>query len=244
MNTDYLFLFLIPVVAFLYASVGHGGASGYLALMVLFGISPVLMKPSALVLNLFVSAISFVQYYRKEYFDWKILWPFIVLSIPLSFMGAQIEINTYTYKVILAGCLTIAALRIVGFSTHKENEKVKEVNRISAFFIGGGIGFISGIIGIGGGILLSPVLLLLNWANMKQTAAISAAFIFLNSLSGLWGASLSAQSFSSDIYLWTVLALAGGTVGAWYGSHRFNIRVLKYVLCVVLIFACVKLVMG
>src|SRR5687767_9760065 len=114
-NYEILFLALIPVVAFLYASVGHGGASGYLALMVLFGISPLLMKPSALVLNIFVSAIAFIQYYRQGHFRWKILLPFILLSIPLSFLGARIPIETQTYKLILAGCLVIATLRILGF---------------------------------------------------------------------------------------------------------------------------------
>src|ERR1017187_5194387 len=99
------FLILIAVVAFLYASVGHGGASGYLALMVLFGISPQLVKPSALILNLFVSSIAFIQYYRQGFFRWKLLLPFIIFSIPLSFIGAKIKIDTHTYKIILAACL-------------------------------------------------------------------------------------------------------------------------------------------
>src|SRR5436190_4885381 len=108
------FLFLIFIVAFMYASVGHGGASGYLALMVLFGISPVLMKSSALILNIFVSAIAFIQYYRHGHFRWKILFPFILLSIPLSFIGAKIHIETHTYKIILAICLVIATMRLLG----------------------------------------------------------------------------------------------------------------------------------
>src|SRR6185295_18916458 len=111
---DIYFLVLIVIVAFLYASVGHGGASGYLALMVLFGISPEVMKPSALMLNLFVSAIAFVQYNRQGFFKWKILMPFILLSIPLSFIGAKIHIDTHTYKIILAACLLIATIRILG----------------------------------------------------------------------------------------------------------------------------------
>lgn len=244
MNSDYFFLLLIPVVAFLYASVGHGGASGYLALMVLFGISPQWMKPSALVLNIFVSSIAFIQYYRQGYFRWKILLPFIILSIPFSFLGAKIHVDSHVYKVILAICLIIATLRILGFSGNSSETKIKDLKIIPALLIGGILGFISGMIGIGGGILLSPVLLLLHWTNMKQTAAISAAFIFLNSISGLAGASLSAQSFSSDIYVWAGLAIIGGTAGAWYGSKRFSPMVLKYVLSLVLLSACIKLIVG
>ena len=244
MDPNYFFLFLIPFVAFLYASVGHGGASGYLALMVLFGISPALMKPSALILNIFVSAIAFIQYYRQGYFKWKILFPFILLSMPLSFLGAKIQIDSHTYKLILAGCLIIATFRILGFSTKNSEKKTKELKFVPALLIGGLLGFISGLIGIGGGILLSPVLLLLHWANMKQTAAVSAAFIFLNSVSGLAGASVSAQNFSTEIYLWTGLAIIGGTAGAWLGSSRFNPVVIKYVLSLVLIFACIKLVIS
>ena len=244
MNYDNLFLVFIPVVAFLYASVGHGGASGYLALMVLFGVSPALMKPSALILNIFVSAIAFIQYYRQGHFKWKFLMPFILLSIPLSFLGAKIQIDTHTYKFILAGCLIVATFRILGFSAESKETKIKELKFIPALLIGGILGFISGMIGIGGGILLSPVLLLLHWTNMKQTAAISAAFIFLNSVSGLAGTSVSPQTFSSEIYLWAGLAIVGGTAGAWYGSRKFNSVVLKYVLSLVLLFACIKLVIG
>jgi uncharacterized membrane protein YfcA len=238
------FLLLIAVVAFLYSSVGHGGASGYLAVMVLFGISPQLMKPSALLLNLFVSSIAFIQYYRHGYFRWKLLLPFIILSIPLSFIGAKIQIDTHTYKIILAACLLIATLRILGLFGKSDNAKLKEVKFIPALFIGGILGFVSGMIGIGGGILLSPVLLLLHWSDMKQTAAVSAAFIFLNSVSGLAGASIGSEVFSSNIYLWTAAAIIGGSAGAFYGSRKFNYVVLKYILSTVLLFACTKLFIG
>ncbi len=242
--SGYIFLLLIPLVAFLYASVGHGGASGYLALMVLFGISPALMKPSALILNIFVSGISFLYYYSKGYFRWKVLMPFILLSIPLSFIGAKINIDTHIYKVILAACLLLAIIRIFGFLNKDSEKEQRSVQFFIALFIGGLIGFISGLIGIGGGILLSPILIVLNWANMKQTAAISAAFIFLNSISGLAGASFASQSFSSDIYLWTGLAIFGGVLGGWFGSHRFKTVRLKYILAFVLVLACIKLLIS
>ncbi len=236
------FAVLIAIVAFLYASVGHGGASGYLALMVIFGVSPLLMKPSALVLNLFVSAISFMQFYRQGYFKWKLLWPFIITSIPLSFLGAKMNVDAHIYKMILAVCLFIAILRLLGLFGKNDPDKTNEINLPIALLIGGIVGFISGMIGIGGGILLSPILLLLHWAKMKETAAVSAIFIFLNSLSGIAGAFGSMENISSEIFLWALAGIAGGTIGAFYGSTRFNTAVLKYILSIVLIFACIKLV--
>lgn len=241
--TELYLLLLISIIAFLYASVGHGGASGYLALMVLFGMSPVVMKSSALLLNIFVSAIAFIQYYRQGYFKWKTLLPFIILSIPFSFIGAKIQIETHTYKIILAVCLLIATLRLLGVFGKNDGTKIREVKFFPALFIGGVIGFISGMIGIGGGILLSPVLLLLYWADMKQTAAVSAAFIFLNSVSGI-AATSTAQLFSSHVYMWIIAAMVGGTAGAFYGSSKFNHVVLRYILSVVLLFACTKLVIS
>jgi uncharacterized membrane protein YfcA len=242
MFTEAIFLLFIVIVAFLYASVGHGGASGYLALMVLFEISPVLMKPSALILNLFVSAISFYQFYRGGHFKWKLLLPFIITSMPFSFWGATMQIDAHLYKVILAACLFIAILRLLGVFGRKMPEQTRAVQLPLALLIGAFIGFISGMIGIGGGILLSPVLLLLNWAKMKETAAVSAIFIFLNSLSGIAGAFSSLDVISSQIFTWALAGVIGGTAGAFYGSSRFNTVALKYILSVVLVFACIKLI--
>jgi hypothetical protein len=241
---EYYFLLLIAIIAFMYASVGHGGASGYLALMVIFGVSPVLMKPSALILNIIVSAISFGMYYRHGHFKWKILLPFILLSIPLSFLGARITIEAHTYKMILGVCLLIATLRLVGVFGKTNLKDIREVKFIPAMLIGGLLGFVSGMIGIGGGILLSPVILLLKWGDMKQTAAVSAAFIFVNSVSGIIGASSSHQSFSPEIYAWVLAAVVGGSFGAFYGSGIFKHSVLKYILSAVLIFASTKLFIG
>ncbi len=238
------FLLLIAIVAFLYASVGHGGASGYLALMVLFGISPQLMKPSALILNLFVSTIAFVQYRKQGFFRWKLLMPFIILSIPMSFIGAKIHIETHTYKVILGICLLMATIRILGLYNRNKTFEIAKLPFMPALFIGGLLGFISGMIGIGGGILISPILLMFKWADIKQTATISAAFIFLNSASGLIGTTIGGELFSSNIYLWAAAAIMGGSLGAFYGSIKFNHVVLKYILSIVLLFACTKLLIG
>ena len=244
MSSEIILILLIAIVAFFYASVGHGGASGYLALMVLFGMSPLVMKPSALLLNIFVSAIAFFQYYRQGYFKFKLLLPFIIASIPLSFLGAKIHIETHMYKMILAACLFLAILRLLGVFGKYASAEFKEVNFYLAVLIGGVIGLISGMIGIGGGIILSPVILLFRWADMKQTAAVSAAFIFLNSVAGIAGALPSLGNISVEIYFWVIAGIAGGTVGAFYGSSKFNHVILKYILSIVLVFACVKLVIS
>jgi uncharacterized membrane protein YfcA len=182
------------------------------------------------------------MYYRSGYFKWKLLWPFILLSIPMSYWGAHITIDKEVYKIILAICLFIATLRLLGVFGKGLQGKTKEIILIPAILIGALLGFISGMIGIGGGILLSPVLLLLRWADMKQTAAISAAFIFVNSIAGIIGTPHLGQAFSPDIALWAACAAFGGIIGAFYGSHKFNFTVLRYLLSAVLLFAITKLV--
>jgi uncharacterized membrane protein YfcA len=239
--TQILFYCLLLLVAFLYASVGHGGASGYLALMALFAVPPVVMKPTALVLNLFVSAVSFIQFYRAQHFRKEICWPLVVASIPASFLGGMVTIQAGLYKKILGVVLLISVVRFL-MPTGKDSSKLKESNRIALFIIGGVIGFMSGLIGIGGGIILSPILLLLRWTNMKQTAAISAIFIFLNSLAGLLGQfAKSSVSFTPSMYAYVGIALLGGLAGAYFGAAKFRQGVLKYILAAVLLLAVFKL---
>jgi hypothetical protein len=237
---EWLFLLALLVVAYLYASVGHGGASGYLALMALFGIEVVFMKPSALILNLFVSSVAFIAYYRGGHFKLKILLPFVITSIPMAYFGATLEISPDLYKKILGACLMIATLRILIQPRDAEapNQKLPIV---IALLAGAIVGFFSGMIGIGGGIILSPLLLLTRWANMKETAAISAAFIFLNSLSGLSGHIIAGMQISPQIYLWVVVAFAGGLAGSYTGSFKLSVNALKYVITAVLVIAVVKL---
>ena len=237
-----LLILLIAIVAFLYASVGHGGASGYLALMILFGMNIETMKTSALILNTLVSSIAFYQYYKQGFFKWSMLLPFIVLSIPMAFVGAKIHIETHTYKVILAICLVIATARILGLFGKSDTDKATSINFTFALFIGASIGLISGMIGIGGGIILTPILLLLNWASIKESAAISAAFIFVNSIAGLAAKPFSIAVLDTTMFLWIVAAVIGGSVGAYYGSNKFNNQILKYVLSAVLLLACTKLI--
>lgn len=243
MNSYLLFYSLLFLVAFLYASVGHGGASGYLALMALFGVAPDVMKPTALLLNLFVSLTSFIQFYRGGHFKWKLFLPFALASVPMAFVGGLITIDAAIYKKILGLLLLVPVARFLFLG----NIKVADIKRSNiglSLLIGTAIGLLSGMIGIGGGIILSPVLLLLKWADMKQAAAISALFIFVNSLSGLAGQLTKGIHFNPDMYAYVGVAFAGGICGAYFGSMRFNQSVLRYLLAVVLMVAAFKLLFG
>lgn len=240
MDFIYLFYILLFLVAFLYASVGHGGASGYLALMAIFSIVPDVMKPTALLLNLFVSLTSFIQFYRGGYFKWNVFWPFALLSVPMAYFGGKVGIDADVYKKTLGLLLLVPVARFLFFSNIQVDEP-KKVNAGVAVVIGAAIGFLSGLIGIGGGIILSPILLMLKWANMKQAAAISALFIFVNSLAGLAGQFTKGIHFTTDMYLYVLIAFAGGMAGAYFGSVKLKQGMLKYMLATVLLIAAVKL---
>lgn len=235
-----LLLVLLLLVAFLYASVGHGGASGYLALMSLFAFSETVMKPTALMLNILVSAISFCFYYREKKFEWKLFYPFAVTSIPFSFLGGTIKIDGHYYKIILATVLLFAVARLLGLFGKQKGE-LKPLNRTLALFIGAVIGFLSGLIGIGGGIILSPVLLLLGWADIKKSAAVSALFIFVNSISGLFGFLSKGEAWPTSSASLIGVALIGGILGGFFGSKKMNTLMLRNVLAIVLLIAIYKL---
>ena len=235
-----LLLLLLPIVAFLYASVGHGGASGYLALMSLFALPITFMKPTALLLNILVSGISFYFFYRAKNFKWNLFYPFAITSIPFSFLGGFLTVDSKIYKIILGTLLLFAVFRLLGLFG-KEKVNVKEINIPFALLIGTIIGFLSGLIGIGGGIVLSPVLLLLGWANLKQTAAVSALFIFVNSISGIFGFLSKGGEIPNSSALLIGIVFIGGLFGAYYGSKKFNTIMLRNVLAFVLGIAIIKL---
>lgn len=236
---DFFYIILF-IVAFLYASVGHGGASGYLALMAIYGIAPEVMKPTALLLNLFVSGSAFLQFYRGKHFLKNIFIPLAAASIPMSFIGGMLVIEDHLYKRILSALLLLPIIRLFFFK-NTDTAALKQSNFYLSLLAGGGIGLLSGMIGIGGGIILSPVLLLLKWTDQKQTAAISALFIFVNSVAGLAGQFTKGIEFNNNMLMYVVIAFSGGLLGAYYGASKFNQNVLKHVLGLVLFMAAFKL---
>ncbi|UKM64420.1 sulfite exporter TauE/SafE family protein [Flavobacteriaceae bacterium GSB9] len=236
----YGFLFMLPVVAFLYSSVGHGGASGYLALMALFSFPPETMKPTALLLNLFVAGISFFYYYKGGFFNKKLFLPFALTSIPLAFLGGTLEIEAAFYKKILAVLLVFAILKMLNVFG-KESKAIREVKLWQGILVGGIIGFFSGLIGIGGGIILTPIILLFHWGKMKEAAAVSALFIWVNSAAGLIGQISSGVQLESASFIMVGIALIGGILGGYFGSKKINNKNLRYILAFVLIIACIKL---
>ena len=237
-----LFYVLLVLIAFLYSSVGHGGASGYLALMAYFSFAPETMRPTALLLNIFVSLIAFIQYYKSGFFKWNLFWPFALASIPAAFIGGFITVDAGLYKKILAVLLLFSVVKLLGVKFQTKDFIAKQ-NIFLALLIGAAIGLFSGMIGIGGGIILSPIILLLHWGNMKQTAAISALFIFVNSLAGLAGLFSKGFEFKSEMILMLLLALIGGFAGSYFGAKKMNSSFLNKILAVVLIIAAVKLAM-
>jgi hypothetical protein len=237
---EIMFLGFVFLMAVLYSSVGHGGASGYLALMAIFSFSPEFMRPSALILNIFVSSIAFFSFYRNHHFRIKLLLPFIITSVPFAFLGGLITVNPKTYKIILGTFLIIAIIRIVYRPKNQGNE-IKPINNRIAYLIGTFLGFFSGLIGIGGGIILSPIIILLKWGTMKETAAVSAAFILVNSISGLTGQFSQGIQLAPEIGYMLAVAITGGVIGSYMGSYKISEKTLKYSLSVVLIFASYKL---
>lgn len=235
-----LFYIVLFIVAFLYASVGHGGASGYLALMALYGVAPQEMKPTALVLNLFVSMISFLQYYSGGHFKARIFIPIALASIPCAFLGGMLNVDVVVYKRMLGVLLLFPVFRFFFFKNVEDSE-LKKPDLTISLAAGAVIGLLSGMIGIGGGIILSPVLILLKWTNQKQTAAISAAFIFVNSVAGLSGMLTQGVTFTAGMWSYITVAFAGGLLGAYIGAKKFNHEILKYVLATVLLVAAYKL---
>ncbi len=242
-NIDFFLVFLIflPIIAFMFATVGHGGASGYLALMALFCFEPAVMKPTALLLNLDVAGVSFIFFKSNGHFNFKLFKSFAISSVPAAFLGGMIDINPSLYKKLLAVILFFAVLRLLNVFG-KQSYKIIDVKMWQGLLCGALIGFFSGLIGIGGGIILSPLILMMKWGSIKEAAAVSALFIWVNSASGITGQMLSGSNFSSNALIFVVLVMAGGFLGSYMGSTKFSSRLLKQILAFVLIIACMKLV--
>lgn len=230
------------LIALLYSSVGHGGASGYLAIMGLLHMVPETMKPAALLMNVFVSMIAFIRFSGVTELPRGFFIALVAGSMPAAFFGAMIPVSDEVYRKILGVMILIAAIRLTGFFNVPERV-IRVPDGYIAVLVGLAIGLVSGITGIGGGIVLSPLLLIMGWAGLKQTALMSALFIFLNSISGLLGLAMTGFMPDKEIFYWTVAAFCGGLVGSWIGSRKLPPAMMKKALAVVLIFAGIKLIL-
>lgn len=243
MNDLLVLTLLIFTAALLYSSVGHAGASGYLAAMALFGLAPAVMKPTALVLNLLVGTVGTIRFSTAGHFDWKLFAPFAALSVPMAFLGGMMKLPIATYKIVLGCVLLFAAWRLV-VKPKATAAELKPVSVPRALIFGAGLGLLSGLTGVGGGIFLSPLLLFLGWADVRKTAGVSVAFILVNSAAGLLGHLASVKNVPHEIVWWAPAALLGGIIGAELGSRRLAPITMRRLLSVVLVVAGVKMLLG
>ncbi|MES2304532.1 MAG: sulfite exporter TauE/SafE family protein [Gemmatimonadota bacterium] len=233
---------LIFIAALLYSAVGHAGASGYLAVMAFLGTAPSSMRPAALVLNLLVAAIGTVQFARAGYFRWSLFWPFALGSVPAAYLGGRLALPGNWYRVIVGVVLLLSALRFV-ITLRADDTVRREAPRPLAFVAGCFLGLLSGLTGVGGGIFLSPLLLMAGWADLRTTAATSAAFILVNSAAGLLGQGAHLDALPTPIVLWAIAAVLGGIIGSQLGSRRLGGAALRGTLATVLVVAGVKLIL-
>jgi uncharacterized protein len=230
----------VALVAFLYASVGHAGASGYIAVMSLLALAPAIVKPTALVLNVLVAAVASVQFARAGHFRWPLFWPFALLAPPMAFLGGWLQLPAQAFQWLIGAVLLYSAVQLVVKPAARDTIRAPALP--IALLTGAAIGLLSGLTGTGGGIFLTPLLLLMGWAAPKNAAAVSALFILLNSASGLAGWVSSGQPWPA-LPLWALLlaAGAGGVVGATLGSRVFEPVWIKRLLAAVLTIAGLKL---
>lgn len=235
-----ILILAVAVVALLYSCVGHAGASGYIAAMVLVGVSAVTIRPTALALNIFVACIGAFQFWRAGHFSWRLFWPFAVLSVPLAFLGGRISLPTHWLKVLLGLTLLYSAIRF--FIRPKEEAEIREPSLPAALIVGAVLGLLSGLTGTGGGIFLTPLMIFMRWGKTKTVAAVSVMFILLNSISGLLGVLSSGQALPPLAWKLLPAAILGGAIGSYLGSQHFSPTVIKRILSAVLIVAAYKLI--
>jgi uncharacterized membrane protein YfcA len=235
---------LIFLAALLYSSVGHGGASGYIAAMALMGTPGAVIKPAALLLNILVSAIGAARFHRAGLLHWRGLWPFVVASIPAAFIGGSIQLPEQYYRPLIGVVLWVAAGNLLWRRRAVDSMAGQvRVPTVPALGAGGVFGFLAGLTGVGGGIFLSPLMILLRWAGTKEVAGIAAAFILANSIAGLAGNYSSVGAVPKVALIWAAAAFAGGFAGSWLGAERLGSAGMRLVLALVLIVAGGKLVL-
>ncbi|HYK23997.1 MAG TPA: sulfite exporter TauE/SafE family protein [Candidatus Acidoferrum sp.] len=242
MDTTHLSLLFLAVglIAFLYSSVGHAGASGYIAIMTLFGLAPTVIRPTTLVLNILVASTGAFQFWRAGHFSWKLFWPFALLSIPAAYVGGYLQPSTSVLRILIGVVLLFSAARLM-FRRSDPSQTVIP-SRPVAISVGASLGFLSGLTGTGGGIFLTPLLLFCHWARIRQAAAVSALFIWVNSIAGLVGYFTKVHSIPSLGLILGAAAIIGGIVGSHLGSRHLAVRAISLLLATVLLIAGMKLI--
>lgn len=235
---------LLLVAALLYSSVGHGGASGYLAAMALAGVSPTIMKPTALALNILVALITTFKFYRVGSFSWRIFIPLAITAVPLAYLGGRLSLPVHFYKSLVGVVLVYAAWRSVATASVASSYAIREPSVLVLMVCGAALGFLSGLTGVGGGIFLSPLLLFLRWAPLKVISGVAAAFILVNSTAGILGVMSTGAQFHPAIPLWALVVVVGGYIGAEYGSRRLGNPTIQRLLALVLLVAGVKMIVA
>ncbi|MDQ2869056.1 MAG: sulfite exporter TauE/SafE family protein [Verrucomicrobiota bacterium] len=230
----------ILLVAFLYSSVGHAGASGYIAVMSLCGLAATFIRPTALVLNILVACIGAYQFWRAGHFSWEFFWPFALLSAPFAFVGGYVPVSSVVLRPLLGGVLLFSAARL--FLRTGDPAELRPPSRPVSLGVGAGIGFLSGLTGTGGGIFLTPLLLFCRWSHMRRAAATSVFFILVNSVFGLVGYLSSGRPLPRDVWMLAIAAVVAGTAGSYCGSRRFPVRTISLLLATVLVVAALKLI--
>ncbi|MBK6782348.1 MAG: sulfite exporter TauE/SafE family protein [Saprospiraceae bacterium] len=240
-DSFYLMYFLVFGVAFLYSSVGHGGASGYIAVMALFGLAPLEIRTNALLLNIAVASIAYLQFVRNTSTDWNLAKPLFIFSIPFAFIGGSITLTESIFKYLLALILVLPVLRFSGLWRSEQQNFLAPKTWI-LYLSGASIGLLSGMLGIGGGIILTPLLLWFGWTSTKQAALISALFIVVNSIAGFIGLWNKNLTLPDSFFPLLITAVIGGILGSFNGSTKFSNDVLKKLLACVLCIAIYKLI--
>lgn len=231
---------LFFVVALLYSSVGHAGASGYLAVMALIGVLPAEMRPAALILNLLVATIGARNFIGAGHFRWSLAWPFLITSVPMAYLGGRLALPVDVYRTVVGVVLLLSALRFV-ITLRAADAPGRVPPRPVAMAAGAALGLLAGLTGVGGGIFLSPLLLLAGWANLRTTAATSVVFILANSAAGLLGQFGNITALPSGLPWWALAVVSGGALGSWLGARRLPGPAIRGTLAVVLIIAGIKL---
>ena len=237
-----LLLAAVFTVAFFYSSVGHGGATGYLAALALLGVAPASARVAVLITNVLVASVAWWRFRQAGHFDWRVLATFAVISVPCAVLGSRIHVSVQTYKLILGSVLTVAGIILLFRARWQTDDlALRKFFWPLALVIGAVLGFLAGLTGIGGGVFLSPLLYLLRWVKPKTTGGISAGFIVLNSIAGLVGAGWDKITHAGPLLWLTLPAVIGALLGTHYGARRWSSITFSRVLAVVLMFAGGKL---